>query len=65
MELVPYPGIDTLPRHLWKKIYTEEENALNGRIDFKTFDAIRAKLALEESKAMAAIASRIAHRTIS
>lgn len=42
-----------------------EANALNGRIDFKTFDAIRAKLAIEESKAMAAISARIAHRTIS
>ena len=42
-----------------------EADALNGRIDFKTFDTRRTELAREESKAMAAIAARIARLTFS
>lgn len=50
MELVPYPGIDTLPRHLWKKIYTEEEKAQRRERNKKYAEQRRAENAPQPPK---------------
>lgn len=43
MELVPYPGIDTLPRKCWKRIYTEEERAIQRERNKKYAEQRRAE----------------------